>query len=77
MRVHRFGNHEVEVDFSDGTRVLFSYSTPVAAYVPGTGYVRTKSFHSQTTARHVGRWLGGGAALSWDQEFLRKLVEER
>jgi hypothetical protein len=37
--------------------VLFSYSTPVAAQIPGVGFVRTERTHSPTTTRHVNDWL--------------------
>ena len=46
---------EVETDLG---RVLFSYRTPVAAYVYGKdgfggGFVRTKKWWSVTTSRHI------------------------
>jgi hypothetical protein len=36
--------------------VLFSYKTPVAAFVPGRGYVATDYKYSTTTSRHVNQW---------------------
>ena len=45
---------EVETDLG---RVLFSYRTPVAAYVYGEGFVRTEKWWSVTTSRHINKWL--------------------
>jgi hypothetical protein len=45
-----------ELSLEDGTKVLFSYGTPVAALVPGKGYIRTDRFISPTTERHIAFW---------------------
>lgn len=37
----------------DGRQVLLSYGTPVAAFVPGRGYVQTDRKYSVTTSKHV------------------------
>ena len=42
---------------TDLGRVLFSYRTPVAAYVYGEGFVRTEKWWSVTTSRHINKWL--------------------
>tara|TARA_B100000579_G_scaffold393942_1_gene370939 strand:- start:139 stop:369 length:231 start_codon:yes stop_codon:yes gene_type:complete len=47
-----------EVTINDGTQIFFSYRTPVAAYLPSEGYVRTSKFWSVTTSRHINKWLG-------------------
>ena len=41
---------------SDGLAVMISYNTPVAAFIPGRGYVRTNCHHSPTTSRHINEW---------------------
>ena len=46
-----------EIELADGTRVLFSYSVPVAAYVPTRGLMRTEAFYSRTTSGHVAAWF--------------------
>lgn len=58
MRLHKIGTNQTEVEFTSGTRILFSYDTPVAAYVPGKGYFRTDTYYSATTSRHITAWLG-------------------
>ena len=48
-----------EVETSEA-RILFSYRTPVAAYIFGRGFVRTDEFFSVTTSRHINKWLKDG-----------------
>ena len=51
--------NQTEVSINDGTQIFFSYRTPVAAYLPSKGYVRTERFWSKTTSRHINKWLQG------------------
>ena len=62
MQLSQLGSNMTEVSFSNGTTVLFSYKTPVAAFVPMRGYIRTETYYSPTTTRHINKWLGGHAA---------------
>ena len=44
--------------FNNGiTEILFSYSTPVAGYSNKLGYVKTDEWYSQTTTRHINKYL--------------------
>lgn len=45
-----------ERTYENGARVFFSYGTPVCAYVPGVGALRTTAKYSMTTSRHVNMW---------------------
>ena len=56
MQVRPIGSNQTELIKEDGTVVLFSYETPVAAYLPDLGYVKTSKKWSQTTSRHVNKW---------------------
>ena len=63
---------EVETDLG---RVLFSYRTPVAAYVYGEGFVRTEKWWSVTTSRHINKWLPeNGTVKEVTQTYLDNLV---
>ena len=42
---------------TDDARILFSYRTPVAAFVFGEGFVRTDKYWSVTTSRHINKWI--------------------
>ena len=58
MNLTPIGPNQTEVRLPNGTRVFFSYSTPVAAIMDGIGIgVRTDAYHSVTTSRHVNAWL--------------------
>ena len=52
MKINQVGSNQTEVSIN-GFTVLVSYSTPVAAFVPGRGAVCDETKHSRTTSRHV------------------------
>lgn len=63
-----------ELTLSDGTVVLFSYATPVAACMgDGSGFIRTSQHYSKTTSKHLNRWCPK-SARKVDQTELDKLV---
>ena len=65
---------EVETDLG---RDLFSYRTPVAAYVYGEmggHFVRTEKWWSVTTSRHINKWIDGVPAKEVAQTYLDNLV---
>ena len=76
MKVQPIGSNQTQVSLADGTEVLFSYSTPVAALVPGKGWIRTAYKWSATTSKHINRWLaencGGEVQVvpQWDLDQL-------
>lgn len=65
--LQNLGPNQTQIAKADGTRVLFSYSTPVAAYLPGRGYIRTATTYSKTTSKHISLWLGGAKAATVPQ----------
>jgi hypothetical protein len=46
------------VSLADGRQVCFSYGVPVAAFIPGQGYVKTSDRFSVTTSRHANGFAG-------------------
>ena len=60
MKLTPVGSNQTEVEYSTGVAVLYSYKTPVAAFVPGKGALCTETKYSTTTSRHinaaVARW---------------------
>lgn len=76
MRLKQVTVSSTEIELANGTIVLFSYSTPVAALVPGKGWIRSAFKHSATTTKHVNAWLrdncGGEVATvpQWDLDQL-------
>ena len=74
MKLTPIAANQNEVEFTNGTQVFFSYKTPVAAYCPLRGYIRTEKFWSSTTTRHINKWLKGITEVSQvSQEFLYEL----
>jgi hypothetical protein len=75
MKVRNVGSNMTEL-VTDGCTVLFSYETPVAAYTPTQGYVRTAKWYSQTTTRHINKWLDGLNAEEMPQAFFDNITGE-
>ena len=76
MKLTPIAANQTEVSYNNGTQVFFSYRTPVTAYVPSQGYIRTAKKWSVTTSRHINKWLGGvNNVTEVTQEQLNKLVE--
>lgn len=69
MKLSVLGANKTEVRFDNGTIVFFSYNTPVAAFTPNMGWVRTSKKWSVTTSKHINQWLGSVSALEVDQTF--------
>ena len=73
MQLTPIASNMTEVETSEA-RILFSYRTPVAAYVFGEGYVRTEKWWSVTTSRHINKWIDGGTTKEVSQTYLDNLV---
>lgn len=48
MKLNPVGSNQAEIEYEDGTTVLFSCSTPVAAFVPGRGGLCTSTKYGAT-----------------------------
>ena len=59
MQLTPIASNMTEVETSEA-RILFSYRTPVAAYIFGEGFVKTEKYWSTTTSRHINKWLRDG-----------------
>jgi len=72
MQVQSLGANKTQVDLADGTSVFFSYKTPVAALVPGKGWIRSSTRYSVTTTKHVNQWIQSTATEvdQWDIDQL-------
>lgn len=54
----------------NGLILLYSYRTLVLAWEVGHDPIRTSTFHSVTTSRHINQWLDGREAKLMEQEAL-------
>jgi hypothetical protein len=75
MRIRNIGSNQTEITRNDGTTVLVSYETPVAAYRPGEGYIRTEENYSKTTSKHINQWTNGANAHIVPQSEIDRLTE--
>ena len=73
MKLTPIAANQTSVTFNDGTEVFFSYKTPVAAYLPEKGYVKTEKFYSVTTSRHINKWLPTKEVPEVSETFLKQL----
>ena len=74
MQLKRLGSNQTEISLNNGTKVFFSYDTPVAAQLPDYEYVRTSTKWSVTTSKHINKWLEGVNATEVSQDILDNLV---
>lgn len=75
MKLRPIASNMTEVTTADGTTILFSYSTPVAACLgDGSGHIRTAKKWGPTTSRHINKWLDGVKAREVGQDVLDNLA---
>lgn len=74
MRLSSIGGNATEVEIA-GVAILFSYAQPVAAMLPGRGFVRTDKKYSVTTTKHVNAWTPGGSEELPDEKFRTTVLE--
>jgi len=74
MNIKVIGSNQTELYLGNGTVVLFSYSTPVAARTTDDGFIRTSTKWSNTTSKHINNW-GGFGGKEVDQSVLDNLVK--
>ena len=73
MNLNPIKANMTELDLCDGTKILFSYRTPVAAVINGL-YYKTSFKWSNTTTRHINQWLKGIKAVEMRQDFFDNLI---
>lgn len=60
----------IVIALTDGREVCLSYGVPVAAFVPGRGYLKTAERYSVTTSKHANTFAGKDAPSVPHDEFL-------
>ena len=77
MKLHSFATNRTLLTFNDGTEVFFSYSTPVAGYSPELGYIKTQTWYSSTTTRHINKYLANNKATEVPQQTIHALSQSQ
>lgn len=75
MNLSTIGANQTIVNLANGTQVFHSYTTPVAAFIPGEGYIVTATKYSRTTSRHINNFTGGLVDRAEPQEFFDNLLK--
>jgi hypothetical protein len=75
MKLTQYGSNQTLVSFGNN-EVLFSYSTPVAGFISGIGYVKTSQKWSVTTSRHINKYVGSNNVTEKDQTFFDDLFDD-
>jgi len=56
MKLSRTGYNQTLVVLKNDVEIFFSYDTPVAGYSNELGYIRTNTYYSRTTSRHINKY---------------------
>jgi len=56
LKVRPYASNMTILETSDNS-ILFSYQTPVAAFISGLGLVKTSKKWSVTTSKHINKWV--------------------
>ena len=73
VKIQNLGSNKLEIYFDKSNLILFqSYETIVAARLEDLEYVRTSTYWSRTTTRHINKWLEGVEATKKPQSFFDK-----
>ena len=73
MKLSPIQSNMTEITLGNGDRVLFSYQTPVACKL-GQEWYRTRHKWSNTTTRHINKWMGKENGIHLDQSFFDNLA---
>jgi len=73
MKLYQKGSNMTELDLGFA-QVFFSYETPVAARLTDGSLVITNQHYSQTTTKHVNKWLSGCEHTRVDQKRIDCLL---
>ena len=57
MKIKSIAANQTEITLANGTIVFVSYETPVAAFIPGRGIVKTSTKWSKTTSKHISQFI--------------------
>lgn len=75
MDFQRIDGNMAVIMFNDGTRIMFSYGEPAAAYLPGRGYLKSTRYLSRSTNQHVVKFTAGNMAAPVDHSEILELAQ--
>lgn len=75
MNLTTIGANQTVITLANNSQIFHSYNTPVAAFIPGEGYLVTSTKHSRTTTRHINNFTGGLVDRVEPQTFFDNLLK--
>lgn len=76
MELQPLAQNAFVVALKNGVRLLYSYGSPAAVYVPGRGYLRTEWYISRTTSAHVTEFARGNTPRAVPHDEIVKIAKE-
>lgn len=80
MKLKKIAANQTEVHLDNGDVVFVSYETPVAAFISGRGIVKTTTKWSNTTTKHINKFISRTAPAATvseePQTFFDSLLEK-
>lgn len=76
MKLRPIAANATVIELPSGTAIFFSYETPVAAFVPGKGVLRTDKFFSKTTTNHINGWIKTNHPSATQSMMSQKEIEQ-
>ena len=73
MKLRQIASNMTELSFDEGTRILFSYQTPVAGRHSDT-FFKTATKYSRTTSRHIKKYFSD--EFDWDSDSVVEYRQE-
>lgn len=73
VKTQSIGSNRHEIHKDDGTIILVSYATPVAAALPDGRIVVTEQRWSASTTQQINKWVAGRKRELVTQKYLNEL----
>jgi hypothetical protein len=74
MKLKNIASNVTEIIADNGSKIMFSYETPVSGYINNYGFFKTTTKHSVTTTKHINRYLR--EALKDNANFEHETINE-
>jgi len=61
MKLNKIASNVTEIIAANGSKIMFSYDTPVAGHIENYGFFKTSQKYSVTTTKHINKYLKDNA----------------
>jgi len=74
MKLKNIASNVTEIIAANGSKIMFSYETPVAGHIENYGFFKTTTKHSVTTTKHINKYLRDNA--NFEHETINEVPQE-